>query len=148
MSSAAYALPLRLERRYSRALARTVIIVHASALAVLAILDLPWWLKSTLAVAVLIQAVITWRRHVNVTAPGAIRAIVWRADGQWELSDADGKTHAAQLRRASYVQPALVVLRFKLGKYRRRAVLLPVDGVDADLHRRLRVGLRLHAELA
>lgn len=147
MSSAAYALPLRLERRYSRALARTVIIVHALALAVLGVLDLPWWLKLTLAMAVLIQAVITWRRHVNLTASGAIRAIVWTADGQWELSDADGKTHAAQLRRASYVQPALVVLRFKLGKYRRRAVLLPADGVDADLHRRLRVGLRLHAEL-
>src|SRR3569623_880300 len=88
MSSAAYALPLRLERRYSRALARTVIVVHALALVELGVLDLPWWLKLTLAMAVLIQAVITWRHHENLAAPGAIRAIVWTADGRWELSGA------------------------------------------------------------
>lgn len=147
MSSPAYALPLRIERRPSRILAWAVVAVHASAVAVLVPLDLPGWLKLLVTVAVMFQAVITWRRHVSVSAAGAVREILWKADSEWELSYVDGSVRTARLRRAGYVKPALVVLRFIGGDGRRCAVLLPADGVDAEPLRRLRVGLRLHAEM-
>lgn len=147
MSSPAYALPLRLERHFSPALAWTVGGVHLLALAVLPPLAWPWWVKLALAVAVLVQGVLIWRRHVVPSAPNAIRGLLWKADGEWELTRVDGQAFTAGLRRASYVHPALVILRFAADGGGRHAVLLPADGVDAELHRRLRVGLRLHAEL-
>ena len=146
MSSPAYALPLRIERRASRGLAWAVGAVHGLALAVLPPLDLPWWLKLIVAAAVLSQAVLTWRRHVAPRAPGAIRGLLWRADGQWELMRVDGRAFTARLRRASYLHPHLVILRFIAEDGARHALLLPADAVDAQLHRRLRVGLRLQAE--
>lgn len=147
MSSAAYALPLRLERQRSRGLAWTLLAVHGLAVAVLPTLAWPWWLKSLLAVAVVAQGIVSWRRHVQPRAPTAIRTVLWKSAEEWELTQVDGRRVGARLRRASYVQSALVILRFKTEDGRRVAVLLPADGVDRELHRRLRVGLRLQAEV-
>lgn len=146
MSSPAYALPLRLERRPSRGLAWGVTVVHVLAMVVILPLALPWWVKLVVSLAVIAQGILIWRNHVSPIAAGAIREIVWKADGEWELVRVDGGATPTRLRRASYVQPALVVLRFIEAGGRRRSVLLPADGVDAELHRRLRVALRLHAE--
>lgn len=147
MSSSVYALPLRIERRYSRGLAVAVAVVHALAITVLLPLDMAGWWKCLIAVAVIAQGVFTWRRHVSLAAAGAVRTLVWKSEGEWELTRVDGATHSARLRRASYVQPALAVLRFKLEGGGFCAVLLPSDGVEPETHRRLRVGLRLQAEV-
>lgn len=147
MSSPAYALPLRIERRFSRSLATAVLVVHVLAVVVVLPLDMAWWWKCLIAVAVIVQGVSTWRRHVSLAARGAVRAVLWKSEGEWQLMRVDGVTQIAQLRRASYVQPALVVLRFKIEGARRCAVLLPSDGVEPEAHRRLRVGLRLQAEV-
>ncbi len=147
MSSSVYALPLRLERRFSPTLAWTVGGVHLLAVAVLPPLAWPWWAKLILAIAVLMQGLFIWRRHVTPSAPDAIQGLLWKSDGDWELSYVNGKVCTARLRRASYVHPALVILRFVADAGGRYAVLLPADGVDAELHRRLRVALRLQAEV-
>lgn len=147
MSSSVYALPLRIERLYSRGLAVAVVVVHGLAITVLLPLDMAWWWKCLIAVAVIVQGVFTWRRHVSLAAAGAVRTLVWKSEGEWELTRVDGATHSARLRRASYVQPALAVLRFKLEGGGLCAVLLPSDGVEPETHRRLRVGLRLQAEV-
>ncbi len=147
MSSPAYALPLRIERRFSRVLACALLLICGISLAVLPLLDVPWWSKLLAAAAVSLQAVLTWRGQVLPRAPGAIHALSWQADGQWELTRRDGRAFTARLRRASFVHPALVILRFVADDGARHAVLLPADAMDAELHRRLRVGLRLQAEL-
>lgn len=86
--------------------------VHLLALAVLPPLAWPWWVKLGLAVAVLVQGVLIWRRHVMPSTSNAIRGLLWKADGEWELTRVDGQAFTARLRRASYVHPALVILRF------------------------------------
>ena len=147
MSSPAYALPLRIERRFSRGLAIAVVLVHTLAIAVVLPLDVAWWWKCLIAIAVGTQAVFSWRLHVSLTAARAVHAVLWKSEGEWQLTRADGTAQNARLRRASYVQPALVVLRFRIEGGGRCAVLLPADGVEAESHRRLRVGLRLQAEM-
>src|SRR3569832_2826007 len=137
MSSPVFALPLRIARRISRGLALPVVLP----------LDVAWWWKCLIAIAVGTQAVFSWRLHVSLTAARAVHAVLWKSEGDWQLTRSDGTAQNARLRRASYVQPALVVLRFRSEGGGRCAVLLPADGVEAESHRRLRVGLRVQAEM-
>src|SRR3569832_93968 len=137
MSSPVFALPLRIARRISRGLAIAVVLP----------LDVAWWWKCLIASAVGTQAVFSWRLHVSLTAARAVHAVLWISEGEWQLTRADGTVQEARLRRASYVQPALVVLRFRIDGGGRCAVLSPADVVEAEAHRRLLVGLRLQAEM-
>jgi hypothetical protein len=144
MSSPAYALPLRLERQPSRYLMSTVIVVHGAALLVLLPLPLPWWIKVPLAAGIVAQWIGAWRNHVTLTAPAAVKTLVWLAENRWELFCADGASCEARLLPGAYVHPFLVILRFMTEDNRRCAVILPPGSLHADYHRRLRVRLRLH----
>lgn len=143
MSSAAYALPLRLERRPSRYLMYAVIGAHSVALMVLLPLPLAWWIKLALMGGIVAQWVVTWRRQVMLTAPQAVKQLIWSSENSWELHSADGASREARLLPSAYIHPFLVILRFMTEDKRRCAVILPPDSVDADTHRRLRVQLRL-----
>ena len=143
MSSPAFALPLRLECRTSRLLKYTVSIVHAVALLILLPLTLVWWIKLPALGLVLVQWAMTWRRFITFTAPLAVRRLVWTAEDRWELYHNDGVTRGAKLLPSTYIHPWLVILRFVTDDERRYAVILPLDSIDPDSHRRLRVQLRL-----
>lgn len=116
--------------------------MHLIALLVLFALPVPWWIKPPLMALIAIQWVSVWRRHLALSAPAAVRRLIWNADGRWELIRADGIPSEAQLLPAAYVHPWLVVLRFREDK-RHSSVVLPTDGLPADEHRRLRVRLGL-----
>jgi len=143
MSSPVSAPILRLERRPSPSLMIVLVVVHGAALLVLWPLPLSIWIKALLAMAILVQAMITWRHHVNMRAPTAVKRLVWGNDDQWELFPSGGGSCSAQLLPASYVHPLLVILRFMTEDKRRCAVIVPPDGLGPDDHRRLRVRLRL-----
>ena len=144
MSSPACALPLRLDYRPSRYLMLAVAGVHAAALLVLLPLPLAGWIKWLVAAAVVVQGAVIWRRHVSLSAPAAVKRLIWAGDNRWELFSADGGSREARLLPAAYIHPWLVILRFITEDKRRCAVILPPDSLDPDSHRRLRVQLRLH----
>lgn len=122
--------------------------VHLLALLVLVPLPILWWCKLPLMALIAVQWVAVWRHHLALTAPGAVRRVIWRADGHWELIRVDGTLAEARLLPAAYVHPWLVVLRFASEDKRRCAVVLPADGLPKDEHRRLRVRLGLNQKAA
>jgi hypothetical protein len=123
-----------------------LIIVHGSALSVIAFLTVPWWTKLFLALGVIGQWWVSWRRHIALSSPTAVKGLLWKADDDWELSAVDGTMRKARLLPGAYVHPRLVVLAFVMEDKRKRAVVLPSDSLDPDCHRRLRVWLRLLQE--
>jgi len=120
-----------------------VVVVHSAALLVLIPMPLAWWMKSLLAAGIVVQWIITWRRHVTFSASRSVKRLVWMVENRWELCDAAGACREARLLPAAYVHPFLVILRFATEDKRRCAVILPPDSIDPDTHRRLRVRLRL-----
>lgn len=145
MSSSAYAPPLRLECRPSRYLLIALIGVHGLALLVLPLLPAAWWIKLPVALAITAQWVLVWRRHIVLTAPLAVKRLVWTGGSRWELFNGAGALRGARLLPAAYVHPLLVILRFLTEDKRRCTAVLPRDSLDPDSHRRLRVLLRLQA---
>ena len=143
MSSSAYAPPFRLECRPSRYLLIALMCVHGCALLVLLPLPMAWWIKLPLALAIMAQWLVSWHRTIALTAPLAVKRLVWTGNDGWELIGGDGARRKARLLPASYVHPWLVILRFLTEDKHGCAVILPRDGLDPDSHRRLRVQLRL-----
>jgi hypothetical protein len=148
MSSSAYAPPLRLERRSSRYLSVALTGVHGLALLVLPPLPVAWWIKLPLASVIAGHWLASRRLHVLLSAPQAVKRLVWTGENRWELFGGDGTGRRACLLPAAYVHPWLVVLRFLTEDKRKCAVVLPRDSLDPDSHRRLRVQLRLLADRA
>lgn len=64
-------------------------------------------------------------------------------DGRWRLSLPDREIDAEL--RSWYVHPWCCVALFRAGWRFRRAVVIPAWAVDSEVHRRLRVALRLTA---
>lgn len=83
------------------------------------------------------------RQHVLHKGSGAVRRIIWQADGAWFLEDEAGVVREAELRPSSYVHPRLVILSFDLLRIKgHRHVVLCPDSMDADTLRRVRSRLR------
>ena len=147
MSSLTYVAPQRFECQPSRYLLIATVGVHGLALLVLPPLPVVWWIKVPVALAIMFQGLVTWRRYVMLSSPQAVRGLIWIGANRWELLSSDGALHEASLLPGTYIHPWLVVLRFLMDEEDKRsyAVVLPRDSLDPDSHRRLRVQLRLQA---
>ena len=144
MSSDRYAAPLTLELRPSRRLGLFVLAVHASALAVLPPLAMPWWMRAALALAVVGHLATSLYAHVLLRRAGCIVKAVWDADDRWWLTRRDGKVIEARLAPGSRVQPRMVIVHLREeGGGRRRSLLVLPDSVLATAQRQLRVRLLL-----
>lgn len=85
----------------------------------------------------------TYRQHVLHKGSGAVRRIVWQADGTWFLEDESNVMREATLRPSSYVHPRLVILGFDFVRTKgSRSVVLCPDSMDTDTLRRIRARLR------
>jgi hypothetical protein len=140
--------PLRLVPGPSRLLAIVLLSVHGLALAIVLLLPLPWWGRVGLFLVTAASLyhglwVHAWRR-----ASAAIAEALWDERGQWHLTLVSGRRHDAQLQGDSFVTQPLTVLNFRTGPLGLRSLVLTGDNMDADLLRRLRVRLNLHAPAA
>jgi hypothetical protein len=107
------------------------------------LLPLSWWWRSLLLISVLVSLVYQIGLHLLRRLPWAVREASWSSDGEWILTLASGRQLRAVLGRSTYVAPSLVVLNLRCGRWRRCALILLPDNLDATLLRRLRVQLRL-----
>lgn len=133
MSSREFAAPLAVDARPSRALRILVALSHAGAW--IALVPLGWTWAAAGAALLGPAAVIEWR------ALGAVRRLLWHANGRWTLAG-DGAGPAWRLARATFLSPWLVVLVLCDGR-RVRRVALARDSVTTRQWRRLRVRLRI-----
>jgi hypothetical protein len=81
-----------------------------------------------------------WRSYGLLRGAAAVRRVHWRSDGDWWLSDGEGRVQVYREVEVRLRQPWLVLLRLR-GVAGRRWLLLAGDSADADTLRRLRVRL-------
>ncbi|MBO8085729.1 MAG: hypothetical protein J7D61_06800 [Marichromatium sp.] len=139
--SATHFPPLSIRPRRSSRLLLWILLVHTLAVAVALALPLGHW-RWALAALILLGAGFALLDRVHARLPWSIVAARWEADGGWRLWLRDGRELNARLSAASFVAPRLVVLHWRVGRLRRRSLVLFVDALDADTLRRLRVRLR------
>lgn len=127
----------------SRQLAAFLLATHGAALAVVFAVPLDWFLRALLAAAVVGGLAHAFGAHVLYLVPWAVREGTWESDGTWTLTLVSGERVEASLLPSTYVTARLLVLSFRCGRRRHRALVLATDALDANLLRRLRVRLRL-----
>ena len=135
--------PLRVRHESSRLLAAFLLVTHGVGLAVVFVIPLDWYLCAGLSAMVLAGLVYAMAVQVLFIAPRAVREATWSSDGTWTLTLVSGKQVEARLLPSTLVTPRLIVLNFRYGRWRFRAMVLPSDALNPDLARRLRVRLRL-----
>jgi toxin CptA len=133
---------LRVEPGISRTFLLVLVVGHALALGVaLFTPTLSGSLRGLLAVSILAGFGDALRTHMLRRGRVAVRSAWYLGAGEWELELGDGTRIPARLT-PSLVLPALVVMRFSLGHWRRRSLVIPGDALPREAHRRLRVLLR------
>lgn len=134
--------PLTIRPAASRRLLLYLLIVHVSALVVLAMLPVHWAPRLLLGLLVAASLVYSVWAQVLHRAPWSIVEAVW-SDTGWTLTTRGGRTDQARLSSSSYVGVGLVILNLRCGRLRRGSLVLVSDSVDADQLRRLRARLRI-----
>ncbi|MBK1693209.1 hypothetical protein CKO09_00435 [Chromatium weissei] len=79
-------------------------------------------------------------------ASWSIQSALWQANGCWLLTLRSGEQVVAQLSPATFFSLHLIVLNFQIGRWRRAALPLFNDALDAKQLRQLRVHLRVNSE--
>jgi hypothetical protein len=120
-----------------------LLLLHASALLVVALLPLPMAASIALAIVVLSSLAWHWRLRVSQHYPHAVRGLRWEADGNCILKLASGEQLTTQLAAHAFVMPWLVILYFQ--DRPRHLVLLP-DMLATQAFRQLRVRLRMELQ--
>lgn len=141
-SSNPYAVPLRLEPARSVQLAAWLLAGHTGALLLLPWLPLHPLLQLALGAALAGSLLWHWLDTVLRRLPGSVRSFIWLAGTDCRLQTVRGPVCHVQLGKTALVQPWLVILGYRAGRWRRRYLLLLPDMLDADTFRRLRVRLR------
>jgi toxin CptA len=132
------ASPITLAVLGSRRLVAALCAAHALAGFGLPPTELPLAVKLALAAILALSLLIAVRRI------GRITALTLHADGRVSLLRRDGRAFDGQVDPATTVFPWLVVLLVKTAE-KTEALVLPVDALDRDGHRQLRLWLRWKA---
>jgi len=135
--------------RPSRQLAAALTALHVGALACLAPLASPLWLKATGVLALLLSLVFTLRRSALLAAGDSIVALVPKDDGMMRYVLRDGEEIEAEVLPDTTVYSfAAVVLLRGQGARRGRSVLVLPDSMEAQAFRHLRVWLRWRSSVS
>ena len=139
--SGKYATPLHLEPRPSRRLGRLLAAIHATALGILPLSQLPPPAIAVIAPFIVYSYLHHHRLQVRRRAARAITALRWDAGNHWRLHLRSGNTVAAYLLPRVFLQPWLVILHFRTEQGRTASVVLLSDMLEPDDFRKLRVRL-------
>ncbi len=149
MSSPRYAAPLWLEPQPSRRLGGLLILLHLIAALALFATGLSAGFTGALAGLLLLSLGYSLSLHARwITPPGwlatrRIESLLWDSEGRWQLTLADGSQHDATLQRDYYLHPGLLLLNFAGDRDRRLTLVLLPDSLPPEVHRQLRVRLRV-----
>ena len=116
----------------------------ASGLALLSLLlaALPGWARAVGALLCAAHAALVLPRDILLRDPRAFTGLRHDVLG-WQLYNAVEGWVPVQLRPGSLALPQAVILQFRRpGQWFARALCIPADSLDKDMHRRLRVRLK------
>lgn len=104
---------------------------------------LPGWPSSLLLIPIAASALYVGYVDVLRLAPWSVRSALWEPDGTWRILLVSGAEREVRLSPATFVTLPLVVLNFRWGLLRRRALPVFSDALDPEQLRRLRQRLRI-----
>ena len=143
MLSQRFATPLRLRIEHSRRLQFITITFFILSLLALLLMQLPVWLKLSVALFCAGVFLLVWRRRAELG--GTALDLILRPNGAW-LLEREGQSIALQLHGQSTVSHSLLLLCFKEQHGRRNFDFVLWQAEQSPLlFRRLRVYLRLYA---
>jgi len=135
--------PIKIEPGFSKWLAAYLLLVHTSALIIILLLPLSLPLGTTLALLVGASLWYYWRRDLLHIGAHSIIRIEWSEANGWRMWLGDGDIHQATLIPTSFMHRHLVTLDLMTTDSGVHRLLLPGDIMQPELHRRLRVLLKL-----
>lgn len=133
---------LTVELRPSHQLAWLLAAVHCSALFVLGLTPLSWWVISIVSAAVLASAALNISRYALLRGPNAVRTLRFSDRGSLQLLTGDGRWHDGCLLGSSTVGAVLAVLNIRLHGGGTKHIVITGNGIESNDFRRLRVWLR------
>ncbi|MCQ4345890.1 hypothetical protein NGA35_00285 [Pseudomonas stutzeri] len=134
--------PFECRWRPSRRLRVLYLFCAGLALLALTLAELPWWARLSGMLLVVVHALWCLPRAILLSHPRTFTALRHDERG-WRLRNAAEGWVAVQLRPGSLALPQAVILHFRLpGQWLDRALCIPADSLDREVHRRLRVRLK------
>lgn len=134
--------PFECHWRPSRRLLALYLSCAGLALLALTLAALPWWVRLGGVLLVVAHALWCVPRTILLDHPRTFTALRHDERG-WQLRNAAEGWVAVQLRPSSLALPQAVILHFRRpGQWFDRALCIPADSLDREVHRRLRVRLK------
>lgn len=119
-----------------------------AAVALYSVAAVAWWCTpASLAIrfgasaVLLLHFIYLYRVHLCATVSSAVQTLSWNPARGWRLCGGDGQWFIARLLLPVFVSHRLVAVRFRIGRFRTRSIVLVADRLTPDDFRRLRVRL-------
>ena len=133
--------PLRAELRPSRVLLSGFGLAYLLVALVWLWVPLTWPSRLTVLVLLAGHFVLLYGLHIRPSRRRAVRALSWDLARGWRLRCPGGQWCPARLLLPAFVSHRLVAVRFRVGRFSTRRVVVVADRLSEDDFRRLRVRL-------
>ncbi|MEJ1356113.1 MAG: protein YgfX [Candidatus Sedimenticola sp. (ex Thyasira tokunagai)] len=134
--------PLRVEILPSPTLVMFIHSLHGAVFIFCLFLPLPIGVIGVSLLMVITSWVVAARRYIVCVGDAGITTVEWQCDSGWSLLEGDSQAQQVELLEGTFVSTWMIILRFRLGRFRERYLILLSDNTDADEVRRLRIRLR------
>ncbi|MCP4127605.1 MAG: hypothetical protein GY753_11150 [Gammaproteobacteria bacterium] len=135
--------PIKIKPGFSRLLASYLLAIHMAALLLVPLLQPPLPLGTSLIILICFSLGYYWKRDLLHHTDRGRDYTEWSAGRGWCIRQPDGELQQVTLSPSSYLNRYLVALQFTTAENSTRRLLLPADSLQPDLHRRVRVLLRM-----
>ncbi len=125
-----------------------LLVAHVSAALLLPWLPLNPYLQFALGAALLVNLLRSWWQYVLRTSRHSVCRFTWQRGQRCRVQLAGGAEFDAELGTRAFVQPWLVILQYRISRWRSHYLLLLPDMLDATSWRQLRVRLRMELSSA
>lgn len=129
---------LELQPRPSACLIGWLVLLHVAAAVATWIANVDPLVKALISAALGASAVHSWR--VSYRGAAGYR-LVWHSAGHWSVQAKDSPAIRCDDWEATWIDPRMVVLRFRVDRWRRLTLALCADSLSPDAHRELRARL-------
>jgi toxin CptA len=112
--------------------------LHGTGVVAIWVSDVDGIVKALLAMGLGASAVFSWLIPYRRAAE---YSLIWEGAGHWSIRPRAGVAIRCETWDAPWIDPKIVVLRFRLGRWRRLTFVLCADSLPPDTHRHLRAKL-------
>ncbi|MCP3671951.1 MAG: hypothetical protein GY814_16275 [Gammaproteobacteria bacterium] len=135
--------PIKIEPGFSPWLASYLLAIHLAALLLIPLLQPQLLLGISLILLICFSLGYYWKRDILRYTDHGIDYAEWNAGKGWSIRLSEGELQHATLTPSSFLNRYLVALQFTTVKNSTHRLLLPADALQPDLHRRVRILLRM-----